>query len=689
MDKNNKYLNPDLPIESRIEDLLKVMTLNEKISLLRGKDFWTTNPIQRLGIPSFGMTDGPLGVAWHSSHRGKHTRFPATIALAATWNKTLAYEMGKILGKETKAAGRHQILAPGVNIIRSPLCGRNFEYLSEDPILSSDLSSELVKGIQSENIAACVKHFITNNSETKRMKISTEIEERALQEIYVKNFKKIIEKSDPWGLMCCYNRVNGTYGAENEYILRDILRTQLGFTGHVTTDWGAARKTSGAAACIKAGVSLEMPGFLLSRTMTPRKVRKALQKGEIAEEDIDYVLKPMLRTFLRVELFQDVTNAPRKVTDNFEHQQVAQQVAEESMVLLKNEAQILPIKLSEITKIAIIGPNAHKKFGKPYHGGSSAVIPPQFNTPYEGIKRYVEENAENVEIVDYPELADVTFLIVGLDHGGSFLKTFLFNVEGDTEGSDRTQYGLPTKQIQLIQHTLAENPNTVLILIAGSPIDCTEWYDDVPAILNAWYPGMMGGNALARLLFGDISPSGKLPVTYPKTLQDHPAHKSKKRFPGDLKQLKIYFEEGIYVGYRYFDKQQIEPFFPFGFGLSYTRFDLTNIQVDKKDIKGHESFKISVDVKNIGVYSGAEVVQVYIGDDDCSVDRPPRELQSFEKVFLRPAETKTVSITLDNSAFEFYSEKEKNFISESGSFTIWVGTSSRDLPLSIKINYVI
>jgi len=684
MDNKAKYLDPNLDVEQRVNDLIKRLNIDEKITLIRGKDFWTTNPIERLAIPPFGMTDGPLGVAWHSSHWGKHTRFPATIGLAATWNKELAYKMGEVLGKETKLAGRHQILAPGVNIIRSPLCGRNFEYLSEDPILSSEIASEIVKGIQSQNIAVCIKHYITNNSETKRMKISTEISERALQEIYVKNYKRIIEKSDPWGLMACYNKINGIYGPENKYILTDILRDQLGFTGHVTTDWGAAKNTSGAAACIKAGLSLEMPGMLLSRIMTPRKVKKALKSGEIVEEDIDYILKPLLRTFMRVGLFEQEEQSYSKVTDIAEHQDIAQQIAEESMVLLKNDPNILPINLKEIKKIAIIGPNAEKKFGKPFQGGSSAVIPPRFITPYDGIKSYVSESAE---IIDDPKDADITLLIIGLDHGGSFFKTLLFKTEGDTEGSDRTHYGLAKKQIKLIDETVAKNPNTVIILIAGSPIDCSEWYDKVPAILNAWYPGMMGGNALARVLFGEVNPSGKLPVTYPKKLQDHPAHKSKKRFPGDLKEMKIYFDEGIFVGYRYFDQHHIEPFFSFGFGLSYTEFELSNIQVDNSSIQEKGSFTITVDIKNKGDIAGAEVVQIYIGDDECLVERPPKELQAFEKVYLNSGEQKTVSITLDESAFEFYSVKEKKFIIESGSFTIWAGTSSRNLLLSTKIIY--
>lgn len=685
MSHNKEFLNLDLDIEYRLEILLNELTLEEKIRLIRGEGFWTTEAIERVGIPPFGMTDGPLGVARHSSFKGQRTRFPATIGLAASWNKELAYKMGQVMGKETKLAGRNQILGPGVNIIRSPLCGRNFEYLSEDPVLSSDIAAEIVKGIQSEGTASCIKHYLTNNSETKRMKISTEISERALQEIYVKNYKRIIEKADPWGLMVCYNKINGTYGAENKYILNDILIDQLGFTGHTVTDWGAAQRTSGASACIKAGLSLEMPGsFILSRVYKKKKVQKALEKEEISEEDIDRIVKPLLRTFLRVGLLTQEKTSPQEIINNPKHQEIAQRIAEEGMVLLKNEDKLLPIDLSEINRIAILGPNADRKFGKPFHGGSSAVVPPFEITPYEGIKNYISNKAE---IVSKPEEADVVFLIMGLNHGGHFLLNLILKREGDTEGSDRTTYALPDDQQQMIRETLNKNKNTVVILVAGSPIDVSKWYNDVPAILNAWYPGMMGGDALARILFGEVSPSGKLPVTYPKKIEDHPAHKSESRFPGDLDKLKIYFDEGIYVGYRYFDKHNIEPFFPFGYGLSYTEFNISNIKIDKSEVRPGESFMVSVDVENIGKRKGAEIIQFYVSDNESSVDRPPKELQAFEKVYLEPGEKKNIGIELDTSAFEFYSESDHIFKAEDGVFTIWAGPSSRDLPLSIKINF--
>ncbi|MBD3193560.1 MAG: hypothetical protein GF317_00790, partial [Candidatus Lokiarchaeota archaeon] len=507
----------------------------------------------------------------------------------------------------------------------------------------------------------------------------------ALFEIYVKNYKRIIEKADPWGLMVCYNKINGVYGAENKYILTDILVNQLNFTGHTVTDWGAAQRTSGASACIKAGLSLEMPGsFILSRVYKKKKVRKALDLGKINEEELDLILKPLLRTFFRVGLFGENNIDAKEIIDNPDHQEIAQRIAEEGMVLLKNSNDFLPLDIDSINKVAILGPNADKIFGKPYYGGSSAVVPPFEITPYEGLRKYF---SKDVEIVNKPEDADFVFLFVGLDHGANFLLNFILNREGDTEGRDRKDYKLPEDQEELIKETIKKNPNTIVVLIAGSPIDVSEWYDQVPALLNAWYPGMMGGTAIARIIFGEISPSGKLPVTYPKKLEDHPAHKSERRFPGDLDVKKIYFDEGIYVGYRYFDKEGIEPFFPFGFGLSYTKFELSSIRLDKNIIESENNFEVSIDIQNIGEKAGAEVIQLYIGDDESTIDRPIRELQAFKKVYLNPNEKKTVSFSLDSSTFEYYSEEKHKFKAEAGSFTIYIGTSSRDLPLETKIEY--
>lgn len=684
MNEDLDHLKKEKELEERLDDLFNHLQLEEKINLLRGKNFWATESIERLNIPQFRMTDGPLGVAYHSGHMSKRTRFPAPICLASTWNKNLSFSMGKAMGVETRLSGSHQLLAPGANIIRSPLCGRNFEYLSEDPVLSSDIGAEIVKGIQSEGVASCVKHYIANNSETKRREISVEIDERPLFEVYVKNFKRIIEKSNPWSIMSCYNKINGVYGSENKYLLKKVLRDKLGFKGHVVSDWGAAQPTSGTSSCIKAGLNLEMPGsFLVSRVYRSGKIKKELNRGNITIEDIDRAVRPLLRTFLRVGILENDKSRFEKVIDSSEHQKVAKKIAEEGAVLLKND-DFLPLNSDEIGKVAVIGPNASKKFGKPLNGGSSAVVPPFEITPKEGIRKHV---SNQVEIVNDSEEADVVFLCVGLDHGGNFLLNSFLDREGDTEGKDRSRYQLPKNQEKLILETLRKNRNVVVILMAGSPVDVSKWYDHVPAILNVWYPGMMGGKAIARLLFGDVSPSGKLPVTYPEDLEDHPAHKSEERFPGDLEENKICYDEGIYVGYRFFDDKEIEPLFPFGYGLSYTDFEISNLEIDKKEIKNRENFSVSVIVKNVGDRKGSEVVQVYVEDKKCSVDRPPKELQAFEKVKLDPGQQKKVTFQLDKEAFEYYSVENGKFKVEPGLFNIKVGNSSRNLPLTEGIIY--
>ncbi len=686
MKKILSYLDKSKPVEDRVNILLNILTIEEKATLLKGKDFWTTKSLQNIKLPSFGMTDGPIGVAYFSSMKGYRTRFPATIGLAATWNKKLAYQMGSSMGKEVKLSGRHQLLAPGINIIRSPMCGRNFEYLSEDPILSSDIASELVKGIQSTKVATCVKHYVTNNSETKRTKISTEISERALFEIYIKNFKRVIKISDPWGLMVSYNKINGVYGAENKYILDDILRGQLNFSGHVVTDWGAAGKIKIPANCIKAGLNLEMPGGrMLSNTLSKKNILNALKNNEISESDIDEAVKPLLRTFFRVGLFDEIPQESIKSIDNPKHQQIAQDIAEESMVLLKNEKQILPLNINKLKKIAVIGPNSNKIFGKALEGGSSAVVPPFFITPLEGIKEYAKNK---VEIIENVAEADVAILVMGLDNGGHMVKNMIFKPEADTEGVDRRRFELSKKQEKLIQQTSKINTNTIVVLIAGSPIDVSNWHKNVPAILNAWYPGMMGGKALARVLFGDVNPSGKLPVTYPKKLKDHPAHKSAKTFPGNLKTKKIYYDEGIFVGYRHFDKFNVEPRYEFGYGLSYTTFNFSNLKIDTKEFNGKGNFVISLDVENTGQIAGAEVIQVYIEELQSKVERAVKELQGFKKIFLNSQEKKTISISLDITALEYYSEELHKFAVDPGEYKIWIGNSSRNLPLSVNINFI-
>jgi beta-glucosidase len=675
------FRDTTLDLEDRVQDLLSRLSLDEKIKLLHNRrfHFYYANGVKRLGIEFFGTTDGPLGVACHSSLK-KNTRFPTTIALAATWNPALSEQMGIAIGKETRATGNHIILAPGINIDRTPLGGRTFEYFSEDPRLTSLMAAPFVKGVQSQRIAACLKHFVANNQETKRMSISVEIDERTLHEIYLRAFIDIVKETDPWSVMTCYNMINGTYGSENKYVLREILMDKYGFSGFAVTDWFASRNQEiDTARCLNAGLSLEMPMTLKYK---PKHVKKALAEGKVTEETLDDNVRRILRTYIRVGLVDDHKTRPEGARNTRDHQELARKIAEESMVLLKNEGGLLPLKALELEKILVMGPNATKKFGKFLSGGSSAVVPPYEVTPLQGLAARCKEHGIKIEASRKNiSKADTVILLMGLKLARGM----------DSEMGDKNTLELPGEQVTLIKETVKLNPKTIVVLFNGSPVAMDGWLEDVPAVLEAWYPGMEGGNALASALFGDVNPSGKLPVTFPRTLADSPAHRSDRTFPGvpAEKPAKVYYEEGIYVGYRHFDEEQIEPLFPFGFGLSYTTFEYGSLHVDKKKLgKDDEKFTVSVDVTNTGNCRGAEVVQVYAHDIESSVDRPPKELIGFGKVMVEPGETKTVNIEIKVDTLAYYDISIHDFKVEAGNFKIQVGTSSRDIRQATLINYI-
>ncbi|MHA2252703.1 MAG: beta-glucosidase [Candidatus Kariarchaeaceae archaeon] len=674
---NFPFKNKNLALELRVNDLLGRLTLDEKLKLLHGRRFhlYDANGVKRLGIPFLGTTDGPIGVARHSSLK-KNTRFPATIGLAATFNPKLAYEMGVVIGKETRATGNHIILAPGLNIDRTPVNGRTFEYMSEDPYLTQEMGILYVKGVQEQGISACIKHFVANNQEKNRMKINAEIDERTLHEIYLRAFIGTIKGADPWAVMTCYNKINGVYGSENKTILKDTLMDKYNFSGFAVTDWFASRhKEISTKDCIKAGLSLEMPKAFKYKA---KKIKKVLSDGDIKVEDIDYIVRRILRTFIRVGLIDDKKTLPNGERNIQQHQAIAQKIAEESMVLLKNKKDILPLDRTKIKTISILGPNSNKKFGRFLYGGSSATVPPFEITPLKGLQKRCKEldikiNSSKKDLSD----SDIVLLFLGLNHSRG----------GDAETKDKSTLDLPDEQIKLIQSTYEQNPNIVVVLINGSPITMEGWLEKVPAILEAWYPGMMGGNALVKILFGDISPSGKLPITFPEKLSDSPAHQSTRTYPGlpENDPKTVYYEEGIYVGYRHFDKENIEPLFPFGFGLSYTKFKYDNLKVDKNIISVDDKFSVTVDITNIGTRMGAEVVQIYVNDIKSSVDRPPKELAGFGKVFLNPDEKKTLRVIIPSCNFAFYDIESHDFKVETGEFKILVGSSSRNLSLETII----
>ncbi|MHA1340584.1 MAG: beta-glucosidase family protein [Promethearchaeota archaeon] len=678
--KKLPFMDDSLSEDERVTDLLRRLTLKEKFSLLSGRRIWTTKPIKRLRIPVLGTTDGPNGVAFHSSFK-RNTLFPTSICLAATWNRKLSELYGEAVGKETRAAGRHMILAPGINIDRTPLNGRTFEYLSEDPYLSSEMAIPFVKGVQSQRTSACVKHYVANNQETKRMSISAEIGKRALEEIYLKNFKNVVKYADPWCIMACYNKVNGTHGCEHKELLMDTLFNKWNFSGFVVSDWFATKNTTSTESCVKAGLSLEMPMAIKYKL---KKLRNAYSLGKISDKDIDFLVERILRVMFRIGLFDPISKIPPVERNTPKHQEIARKIAEEGIVLLKNQDNFLPLDASKLNKVAIIGPNAKKRMGKPLYGGSSAVWPPYEITPYEGIKEKIKSFNNKIEIVSNPSGADVVFLILGLSH----------KLHQDSEGSDKNSLELPKKQIKLINKISALNENIVVILINGSPVSM-EWIDKIPAVLEAWYGGMEGGRAIANVIFGDVNPSGKLPITFPKRLEDSPAHKSKETFPGI--EGKVFYKEGIFVGYRHFDTNNIEPLFPFGFGLSYTNFEYSNLQIiDDALINDFNSIlnkkeedpilSLKVDIKNTGNIAGAEIVQLYIQDVESSIPRPLKELCGFEKVFLEPNETKSVIFKVRKEHLQFYDENKSEWIIEPGEFKLLVSASSRDIRLEYKFS---
>jgi len=656
--------------DAKAREILSRMTLKEKFQALTSpgiRRIYSTKPINRLGIPSFRMTDGPLGVAYHSSGFSKCTRFPATISVAAGWNRELAREMGVAIAEEIRAVNRHMLLAPGVNIARTPVNGRIFEYFSEDPYLTKELAIPLVQGVQSLGVGACVKHYAANNQEIDRRSNNSVVDERTLHEIYLRAFENIVKEADPWAIMGCYNKVNGVFGCENKYLIRDVLMNKWDFKGFVMSDWFATGPIETAEGCINGGLSLEMPWPAKYKQKT---LKKALEEGKFTEE----VLDDLVHRFLRVMFLTGAFEKPTKhqgFRNTVEHQALAQRIAEEGMVLLKNQGNLLPLNHESIDTISLTGPNLKKKFGRVLSGGSSAVVAPHEITPLEGVKQKLKGNAK---IVSDASKADVAIVFAGLNHSKGM----------DSESYDRPDLQLPEEQVELIIETAKANPNTIVVLIAGSPIAMDRWIDNVPVVLDAWFPGMEGGKAIANILFGDTFPSGKLPITFPQKLADSPAHHSglPRNYPGD--EVKdVHYDEGIFVGYRWFDKKEISPLFPFGFGLVYTTFDFGDVSVLSKT---SDSLSINLEVENTGERTGAEVVQVYSHDVQSSVERPPKELVGFEKVTLAPGERRAVPMQINTTDLMFYDIESHDWRLESGEFELHIGNSSRNIFSKIVID---
>lgn len=657
-----------------IKQLVSQMTLEEKASLCSGKDFWTTKPVERLGIPSIFVSDGPHGLRKQDTsgdHLGLNasvpaTCFPTAAGLANSWNRELVRNIGKSIAVECQAEQVAVVLGPGANIKRSPLCGRNFEYFSEDPYLSGELAASHIDGVQSEGVGTSLKHFAVNNQETRRMSVNAVVDERALMEIYLASFEIPVRKSRPWTVMCSYNRINGEYACQNEWLLTKVLRDMWGFEGFVVTDWGAMDRRVDSLA---AGTELEMPA---SGGVTDKEIVEAVKNGTLSEEVLDRAVTRFLNILYRWE----ETKRPGTVFDKEAHHAFARKAAGETMVLAKNEGNVLPFKEGDFL---VIGGFAEDL---PHQGGGSSHInSTKVDNLFEELESltgrkagyepgYRIDGREDGQLlssaVEAAKRADNVIIVLGQP------QRFI------SEGQDRPHMKLDENQNRLVEAVLDVKPDAVVIVTCGSSVELP-WASRAKAILLAYLGGQAAAGAIADILTGAVNPSAKLAETWPERLEHNPSHLN---FPGDDE---VVYHESIYVGYRYYDKKAIKPLFPFGHGLSYTKFEYSDIVVDKTVIDEDDTVTVSVDVKNTGAVDGAEIVQLYVADAEGKIDRPIRELKGFEKVFLKSGEKKTVSFTLDRRSFAYWDAEEHDWLVESGKFDIEVGPSSVCLPLKITI----
>lgn len=658
--------------KEKIKDLIAKMTLEEKAAMCSGADFWHTESCERLGIPASMVSDGPHGLRKQddkADHLGvnesiKAVCFPAGCGTAASFNRDLLYHMGETLGNECQAEGVSVILGPAVNIKRSPLCGRNFEYYSEDPLVASEIAGSLIRGVQSKHVGTSLKHFLANNQETRRMSVNEIIDERTLNEIYLAAFEGAVKKAKPWTVMCSYNRINGTYAAAHHKYLTETLRDKWGFDGYVMSDWGAVNDR---VEDLKAGLDLEMPS---SMGVNDQLIVEAVQNGTLEEKVLDTAVERILNIVYRYAENRDT----EAVFDLDHDHEVAKKVAEETIVLLKNE-NVLP--LTEGEEIAFIGKYAKKPR---YQGGGSSHI----NSHKITGALDAAEAAGNTQIVyaqgfdDKEDKTDEVLLAEAVETAKKAKVAVIFAGLPDafeSEGFDRKHMRMPDCQNELIERVAAVQPNTIVVLHNGAPVEMP-WADRVKGILEAYLGGQAVGGAEYDILFGKVNPSAKLPETFPKQLEDNPSY-----LAGFGEGDHVEYREGIFVGYRYYDKKKMDVLFPFGYGLSYTTFAYSNLRLDKKTMKDTEELTVSVDVTNTGDRTGKEVVQLYVADKESTVIRPVKELRDFVKIELAPGETKTVTFTLGKRAFAYYDVQIHDWQVETGEFEILIGASSRDIAL--------
>lgn len=700
-------------MEKRIEKLIKKMTLEEKVGLLHGNSKFYVAGVERLGIPEWSLSDGPHGVraeinrhdwAYAGWTNDSASYFPTGTAFAAAWNPELAYRRGEVLGEEARWRKKDVLLGPGVNIIRSPLCGRNFEYMSEDPYMNSVLAVAYIKGLQSRDVACSVKHFAVNNQETNRTTVDVECSERALREIYLPAFKAAVQEGGALTVMAAYNKFRGEFCAENNYLVCKILRNEWGFDGVYVTDWGAAHSTIPS---MEAGLDLEM-GTLIDKYEDwyyANPLIEAVKSGKIPMSLVDEKVGDVLRVMIKTNVLDPKKRFGPGSMNTKEHQQATYDAAAEAIVLLKNQNNLLPLDFSSIKSLAVIGDNATRKHS---NGGLSSEIKAVYEvTPlealrakwgdkvdirfaqgYEKLSTFVEgsnngqssgtfssktqeSDALLKEAVEVARTSDVALLVCGLNH------------DYDTESFDRLNMDIPYGQVELIQEVVKANPRTIVVMIAGSPLNMAAVDICSPAIVWAWFNGMEGGNALVDVLSGKVNPSGKMPFTTPVSLDQSPAH-ALGNFPG--RDLKVNYEEDILVGYRWFDTKGLPVVYPFGYGLSYTIFNYSNLNTDKKTYDQADTIQATFTLTNTGDREGAEVAQLYVSDPVCSVMRPVKELKGFKKVFLKPGESRRITLDIPVSSLAFYSEAQSQFVVEPGEFILQLGASTSDIKQKISID---
>ncbi|WP_255584553.1 glycoside hydrolase family 3 C-terminal domain-containing protein [Zunongwangia sp. SCSIO 43204] len=696
--------------DSKIDSLIAEMTLEEKTGLLHGNSMFATKAVERLGIPELKMADGPLGVreelekdSWAplGLEDDYATYYPAGAGLSATWNPNLAYTFGNSVGEETRARGKDVLLSPAINIIRTPLGGRTYEYFTEDPFLNKKLAVPFVVGIQDNDVAACVKHFAANNQETHRDYVNVKIAERPLREIYLPAFEATVKEAHAYAMMGAYNKFRGEYLCENDFMLNQLLKEEWGFEGVVISDWAAVHSSVNS---LKSGLDIEMgtpkdfDEYFLAQPLID-----SAKAGKISETEIDKHVKRVLRVMYSVKSMGSGDRKEGSISTEA-HFKDAYNIAAESVVLLKNDKNLLPLDASGIKSLAVIGNNATKK--NALGGFGAGVKTKREITPLEGLKNRLPESVnikfaqgyeERYSKTEKAKLGDVTLngpvtideldpklVEEAVEAAKNADAAIIFagsNRDYETEASDRASLELPFGQEELIKKVLEANPNTIVVMIAGAPYEIDEISEKSSALVWSWFNGSEGGNALADVLLGDVNPSGKLPWTMPKKLEDSPAHATNS-FPGDKT---VSYDEGILVGYRWFDTKNIEPLYPFGYGLSYTDFAISEAKTNKKTFTDNDTIKLNLKVSNIGEFEGKEVIQVYASKPNSKVERADKELKAFKKIEVNTGESVSVDIELPIKELAYYKVSSKQWVVEPGTYQLKLGNSSRNIMSELEI----